>query len=70
MKRLFPTLVVIGFSAAAVAQALPEFEDVDADSNGQISREEASVVEGLDFARLDTNQDGVIDRVEYSEAGR
>jgi hypothetical protein len=28
---------------------------------------EAAVVEGLDFTAADTNQDGAIDRAEYSQ---
>lgn len=67
-KRFSISMLILGFSAAAVAQGLPAFEEVDANGDGQISEEEASAVEGLDFATADTNQDGSIDRAEYSEA--
>lgn len=64
---LLSTLVfTIGFAGAAAAQGLPAFEEVDANSDGVISQAEAAAVEGLDFATADTNQDGMIDREEYS----
>ena len=67
-KQLAKLLVVIGFSSAALAQGLPAFEDVDANSDGQISREEAAAIEGLDFAAADTNQDGALSMEEYKAA--
>lgn len=68
MKRLAIGLLAFGFSAGALAQGLPEFEEVDQNDDGMISQEEAASVEGLDFATADTNQDGSIDRVEYATA--
>lgn len=65
MKKILPALLTIGFATSAIAQGLPQFEEVDANSDGAITAEEASAVEGLDFATADTNQDGVIDRAEY-----
>jgi hypothetical protein len=68
MKKL-ATLFALGFSAAALAQGgAPAFEEVDANADGQISREEASVIEGLDFDGMDTNQDGSLSREEYTAA--
>lgn len=68
-ERLLIGLMALGFSAGALAQGMPEFEEVDQNDDGMISEEEAAEVEGLDFATADTNQDGYIDRVEYATAG-
>jgi hypothetical protein len=70
MKSGLLTMLAFGFSAAVLAQtSLPAFEEVDANSDGQISMEEAAAVEGLDFAAADTNQDGALSREEYGAAG-
>jgi len=67
--RVSVTLLALGFSAAALAQQeAPAFEEVDANSDGMISQEEAAQVEGLDFATADANQDGQLDRQEYQQA--
>lgn len=67
MKRyLTISLLALG-SGVAFAQ-LPAFEDVDANADGQITRDEAAIVEGLDFAALDANQDGVVSRQEWDDA--
>jgi hypothetical protein len=68
MKRLTTFLAALGFSVAALAQELPAFEDIDQNSDGMISEAEAGVVEGLDFASADTNQDGSLSREEYQQA--
>lgn len=67
MKARIPaTLLVLGFAGVALAQeGLPAFEEVDQNSDGLISQEEAAAVEGLDFVTADMNQDGAIDRSEY-----
>lgn len=62
------TLLALGFAGAALAQQAPSFEEVDQNSDGMISQEEAASVEGLDFATADTNQDGSLDRSEYEQA--
>ena len=63
------TLLALGFSAAAIAQQeAPSFEEVDQNSDGMISQQEASEVEGLDFATADANQDGQLDRQEFQQA--
>jgi hypothetical protein len=67
MKSLLTFLAAMGFAMAAAAQELPSFEDVDLNGDGAISESEASVVEGLDFAAADANQDGGIDRDEYGQ---
>lgn len=67
-KYLVQLLVLTGFSAAALAQGLPAFEEVDTNSDGQISQEEAAAIEGLDFATADTDQDGALSMEEYNAA--
>ena len=67
MKTL--TLLALGlFGFAALAQDLPSFEDVDANGDGQITRQEAAAIEGLDFTAADTNQDGTLSMEEYNAA--
>lgn len=67
--RVTATLLALGFSAAAIAQQqAPAFEEVDQNSDGMISQQEAEQVEGLDFATADSNQDGQLDRQEYQQA--
>lgn len=69
MKKLL-TLLAIGFSGVALAQQgeMPSFEEIDTNADGSISRDEARVVEGLDFAEADANQDGSLSREEYAAA--
>jgi hypothetical protein len=67
MKKL-TTLLLIGISGVALAQEKPAFEDVDTNSDGQVSREEAAAIEGLDFAAADTDQSGSLSREEYEAA--
>lgn len=64
MRKLF-VLISMMFFGFAVAQEMPAFEDVDANGDGAISQEEASTVEGLDFAAKDTDQNGSLSREEY-----
>lgn len=63
MKKFIPFLAM-GFVGVALAQA-PAFEEVDADADGQITEEEAMIVEGLDFATCDEDQDGALTKEEY-----
>lgn len=68
MKRyLSLAMLALGFSGVALAQDLPSFNDVDTNGDGKISQEEASQVEGVDFATWDANQDGYIDRQEWDK---
>jgi hypothetical protein len=63
MKR-YSTLLLLGVAGIAFAQ-MPPFEDVDANSDGQISQQEAAAIEGFDFAAHDTDQNGTLSRAEY-----
>ena len=67
MKTL--TLLALSlFGLAVAAQDLPAFEDVDANGDGQITRQEAAAIEALDFTAADTNQDGTLSMEEYKAA--
>ena len=68
MKSTILLAAALGLSAAAFAQELPPFEQVDQNSDGMIDRAEAAAVEALDFAQADANQDGAISREEYTAA--
>lgn len=63
MKKYVPLLALV-FSGLAFAAA-PAFEEVDANADGMISQQEAAVVEGLDFATCDADQDGALNAEEY-----
>lgn len=58
-------LLAFAFSGVALAQALPSFDEVDANHDGLVTKDEASKIEGLDFATCDKNQDGSVSREEY-----
>ena len=81
MKTLAVTLLGVGLSVAAfaqqpaesppgpVAQSAPQpFEVTDKNADGKVSRDEASTVQGLDFAAADANRDSMLDRPEYMAA--
>lgn len=65
MKRCIPLVVAMGFVGVALAQA-PAFEEVDTNSDGEISEEEFTVIEGRDFVKCDTNEDEYLSRREYA----
>ena len=41
------------------------FDDLDANKDGKLSKEEAAKQAGLDFAKADANHDGSLSRPEY-----
>ena len=53
---------------AGVATAALPFAEVDTNSDGMISPEEAAVVEGLDFDEADKNADKMLSQEEYTAA--
>ena len=66
MNRNLPLAAfILGISSVALAQALPPFDEVDQNRDGQITASEAAAVEGLDFSTADANQDGALSREEY-----
>ena len=70
MFKVRSALVLIGalgLASAAYAVA-PPFNDLDKNHDGFLTKEEASSVKGLDFAKADTNRDGKLDRAEYAAA--
>jgi hypothetical protein len=70
MTKRFCGLAVLASLAIAGAAyaAAPAFDDVDANNDGMLSKVEASVVKGLDFAKADLDKDGMLDRAEYDAA--
>lgn len=64
MKRIVPLLLLA--AAGASAAQLPSFDEVDTNSDGEISVEEAAVVDGLDLAKCDTDGDEYLSREEYA----
>jgi hypothetical protein len=66
-KTAMVLVSVLGIAGPALA-ATPRFEDLDKDKDGKLSRSEAAAVEGLDFAKADSNKNGTIERSEYQAA--
>lgn len=64
MKRCIPLIVMI-LAGIVLAQA-PAFEEVDTNSDGEISEEEFTIVEGRDFVKCDANEDEYLSREEYA----
>jgi hypothetical protein len=68
-RWLNAALLVASVVIATVAFAeAPAFDDIDANSDGKLSKAEASSVKGLDFAKADRDKNGTLDRVEYEAA--
>ena len=77
MKRIaLATFVALGMGIAAgvAAQAGNDrtnhvpFADVDRDKDGKLNREEGNSINGFDFSRADTNNDGYVARAEFDAA--
>jgi hypothetical protein len=69
MKKLLVSIVVLGFSTAAMAQAATDFASVDTDTSGDISLTEAQVVWPTlteeAYKAADTDQSGSLSQQEY-----
>ena len=69
MKKLLVSILVLGFSTAAMAQAVTDFAAVDVDASGDVTLTEAQVVwPGLTedaYAAADGDQSGSLSQAEY-----
>lgn len=65
-KKMALGLALALFAVSAFA-AMPQFESLDANGDGQISLEEAKASDSLMavFQTADKNQDGQLDKTEY-----
>ena len=66
LKKILMTLVAVGFAGSLYAA--PAFEELDANKDGKLSKEELSAAEGVDIKMLDTNGDEVVTLEEYRAA--
>jgi hypothetical protein len=70
MKKLVVSIIAIGFTTAAFAQAVPEFPAVDTDANASASLAEAqAALPGLtpeQFTAADTDASGGLSAEEYA----
>ena len=68
-KIVLSTLVVLGLSTAAFAQAATDFASVDSDASGAVSLEEAQAawpdLTAEAFAAADTDANGELSAEEY-----
>lgn len=69
MKRMTSTLALITLAASSAAFAA-DFSTLDADGNGAISVQEASVDAALmeQFDKLDTDGNGELSKAEFEKA--
>jgi hypothetical protein len=70
MRKWFSVLALVSvLSIAGTASGMEStFDDLDANKDGKLSKEEAAKQAGLDFAKADANQDGWLTRPEYEAA--
>ena len=71
MKRLIVTTAFVAssaFAAAALAGEADHFTKLDTDGDGMVSSEEATAdpILSKDWAEVDLNQDGQLERAEFS----
>jgi hypothetical protein len=69
LGAMVATMFALGMAGSAFAQA-PEFDDLDANGDGYISRDEASSLPCLAevFDQLDTESPNGLNRAEYMRA--
>ena len=68
MKKNILMAFILALASGLAFAAAPSFEEVDANADGAISQDEATVVEGLDFASADTDSNGTLSAEEYAAA--
>ncbi|ATC80643.1 MULTISPECIES: EF-hand domain-containing protein [Pseudoalteromonas] len=70
MKSINKTLALIALASSSAAFAATDFDTLDVDGSGTISKSEASIDAKLMsmFSELDTDQDGELSKEEFSEA--
>lgn len=66
LKKILMTLVAAGFASSLYAA--PAFEELDADKDGKLSKEEVQAAEGLDIMTLDQDGDESVSVEEYQAA--
>jgi predicted lipoprotein with Yx(FWY)xxD motif len=66
LKKILMTLVAAGFAGSLYAA--PAFEELDADKDGKLSKEEVQAAEGLDIMTLDQDGDEYVTVEEYQAA--
>lgn len=70
MKSINKTLALITLASSSAVFAATDFDTLDVDGSGTISKSEASIDAKLMsmFSELDTDQDGELSKEEFSEA--
>lgn len=66
-------MLILGAAGVVTAQPefapeVPDFTEVDINDDGVLSRDEAALVEGLDFDAADKDRNGVLSEGEYNAA--
>jgi hypothetical protein len=55
------------FTGASLADEMPTFQQLDADSDKMLNIQEVeTVLSGINFSEADTNKDGLIDEQEFT----
>lgn len=69
-KCSFVLAPMLGLLFAGVSFAGDEksFDQLDTNDDGQLSKSEASMASGIDFAEADTDRNGMLSRTEYEKA--
>ena len=65
MKKVIP-IVALSFAGMALAQQAPPFDEVDTNSDGEISESEFTVVDRSKFEKCDTDEDEYLSPKEFT----